>query len=428
MQRLITLAPLAVFLLTGACAGSDPTEAASKSGPFPAESGDWPWWRGPQHNGIAEDGQQPPVTWSDSENIRWKTAVPGRSHGSPIVVGDQVLVTIANHARDVQSVMCLNESTGALTWETVVHRGGLDVKSNEKSTMASTAPACDGERIFVNFLNGDSVYVTALDRSGQQLWQQRVCGYVNHQGFGASPVLYGDLVISVADNNGGGAIAALDRTSGSVVWKKDRPAKPNYPSAVVFNVAGRDQLLLTGCDLVTSLDPSTGETIWETAGATTECVTTTVTDGTHIFTSGGYPENHISAITADGSAKQVWKNDARVYVPSMLLDNGRLYGVLDAGIASCWDSSTGRELWKGRLGGTFSSSPVMCGNLIYATSEDGTTHVFRKDTDGLEVVGRNKLGDNVFATPAICRGRIYQRIATQEGNQRQEFVVCIGAE
>lgn len=422
------------FLLTWhlafASCGAHDNEGTTRRGatlkPIRAESGDWPWWRGPAHNGIAEDGQQPPTVWSNDQNIVWRADVAGRGHGSPIVVGDDVILTAADHDRAVQTVLCFDADSGARRWESVVHEGGLDVKSNEKSSMASAAPACDGERIFVNFLNGDAVYMSALSRSGSKLWQTRISNYVNHQGFGASPLLYGDLVICVADNKGGGAIAALHRGTGDIVWSKERPAKPNYPSPVIFNLAGKDQLLLTGCDLVTSLDPLTGSTHWEIAGATTECVTTTVTDGTHIFTSGGYPENHISAIVADGSGKQAWKNGTRAYVPSLLASDGRLFAVMDAGIAMCWDSATGRELWKGRLNGTFSSSPVMVGNVIHATNEDGVTFVFRTDMEELRIVSENKLGDSVFATPAICRSRIYNRIAVVVDGVRQEHLVCIG--
>ena len=131
--------------------------------------------------------------------------------------------------------------------------------------------------------------------------------------------------------------------------------------------ADRDQLVLTGCDLVTSLNPLTGETLWEVEGATTECVTSTVTDGQRIFTSGGYPRNHLSAVRADGSGRIDWETGDRIYVPSMLLRDGTLYAVLDAGVAACWDSATGKQHWKHRLGGTFSASPILVGRRIYAT-------------------------------------------------------------
>jgi len=413
--------------LPGADPSSAPTGSVTdRTAPIHVDSTDWPWWRGLQHNGIASSDQHPPVTWSDASNILWKADVPGRGHGSPIVVGDQVILTAADHERNLQSVLCFDRQSGNRLWESVVHEGGLDVKSNEKSSMASASAACDGDRIFANFLNGDSVFMTALDRNGRKLWQTRLSAYVNHQGFGSSPLLYEDLVIGVSDNKGGGAIVAMHRASGEIVWKRERPQKPNYSSPVVFNVGGKDQLFLTGCDLVSSFDPLTGETLWEIEGATTECVTTTVTDGARIFTSGGYPKNHVSAVTADGSAKLVWENTTRSYVPSLLTRDGYLYAVMDAGIAICWKSDTGEEVWKGRLNGTFSSSPVMVGDLIYATNEEGHTFVVRVSPDKMDIISTNQLGNSVFSTPVICGGRIYNRIAFDVNGKRQEMLCCIG--
>ena len=401
--------------------------AAEVVEPIHVDKTDWPWWRGTDLTGIASADQHPPVKWSDTENVVWSAPVPGRSHGSPIVVGEQVVLTAADAERNVQSVLCFDRTTGKRLWETIVHEGGLDVKNNEKSSMASASAACDGKRYFVNFLNGDSVYMTALDRDGGKLWQTKLSNYINHQGFGSSPLLYKDLVIGVSDNKGGGAIVAMNRATGAIVWKKDRPAKPNYPSPVIFNVGGKDQLFLTGCDLVTSLNPLTGETFWEVEGATTECVTTTVTDGKHIYTSGGYPKNHVSAIVADdGSGKMAWENPTRSYVPSLLSRDGYLFAVMDAGIAMCWKSDTGKEVWKGRLGGTFSSSPVMVGDLIYASNEEGETYIFKASAEKLQIVATNILGTSVFSTPAICGSRLYNRVAVDKDGKRQEFLFCIG--
>ena len=434
-QFLIPLLFLAVVgdTLNFAAVASEPTPAAPSGSvaaelrPIHVDPQDWPWWRGPEHNGIASSDQHPPVHWSETQNIVWSSKIPGRSHGSPIVAGNQVFVTAADHERGVQTVLCFDRTDGRQLWESVVHEGGLDVKSNEKSSMASASAACDGERVFVNFLNGDFVFMTALSREGTRLWQTKVSPYVNHQGFGSSPLLYQDLVICVADNKGGGAVMAMNRGTGEVVWKRDRPAKPNYPSPVILNVAGKDQLFLTGCDLVTSLNPLTGEVLWECEGATTECVTTTVTDGQHIFTSGGYPKNHVSAVTADGSGKTVWENTTRSYVPSLLARDGLLFAVMDAGIAICWKSDTGRELWKGRLNGTFSSSPVMVGDLIYAANEEGQTFVFKASAEKLDIVATNQLGHSVFSTPVICGGRIYNRVTVDtEDGKRQEMLYCIG--
>lgn len=387
---------------------------------------DWPWWRGPQRNGIAAEGQSPPTSWSETENVVWKADVPGKGHGSPTIVGDRVFLQTAHRDPDRQSVLCFDRKSGKLLWQTVVHQGEPVDKQNGKSTDANCTPACDGELIFVNFLNQGSVYTTALNLDGEQQWQTKITAFVMHQGFSSSPALYDSLVIVSADNKGTGALAALDRATGKVVWKHERPAKPNYTSPIILHAAGRDQVFFIGCDLVTSLDPKTGKKFWELPGATTECVTSTVTDGKLIYTSGGYPKNHLAAVAADGSSADVWETPARVYVPSMVLKDGYLYAMLDAGVAQCWKADTGEEQWKERVGGTFSTSLVLAGDHIYATDEAGKTTIFAADPKEYRMIAENQLGQESFATPAICGGRIYQRVAFTEDNQRREVLFCLG--
>ncbi|MFO1093841.1 MAG: PQQ-binding-like beta-propeller repeat protein, partial [Planctomycetaceae bacterium] len=177
---------------------------------------------------------------------------------------------------------------------------------------------------------------------------------------------------------------------------------------------------------VASYDPLTGEPLWEFAGSTTECVTSTVTDGRVVFSTGGYPQNHVQAVVADGSAQVAWEKKVRVYVPSLLLKNGHLYLVTDDGVAACWRVDDGEELWKSRLGGTFSSSPVLAGDRIYATDESGRTTVFKASPEKFESLAENQLAQEVFATPVIAGGRIYHRAATIDGDQRQEWLYCLG--
>src|SRR5262249_44172739 len=156
--------------------------------------------------------------------------------------------------------------------------GGL-MRKHEKSTAAPGTGACDGQSGFVTFAHSKAVPVTALGVGGKQLWQTKISDYIIHQGYGASPALYPSLVIAPGDSHAGGVVAALDRKTGEIRWKHDRPKQPNYTSPIILHVAGRDQLLLTGCNLFSSFDPLTGDTLWEVKGATTECVTSTVTDG-----------------------------------------------------------------------------------------------------------------------------------------------------
>jgi outer membrane protein assembly factor BamB len=386
---------------------------------------DWPQWRGPAGTGVVAV-QDYPRQWNATEPVLWKTPIPGRGHSSPTVVGSRVYLTTADEQKETQSVLCLDRATGEVVWTKVVHEGGLDRKGNKKASQASGSVACDGDTLYVNFLNNDAVYTTALDLAGNQRWQTKVSGFVTHQGFGSSPMLYRGLAFVTTDSKGGGVVAALRCDDGKIAWSDDRPKQPNYASALVLKVAGKEQLLMSGCDLVSSFEPLTGKKLWEVPGATTECVTTIVSDGERVFVSGGYPRNHVQAIEADGSGRTAWENGVRVYVPSMIAHDGYLYAISDPGVAYCWNSATGKEMWSERLGGTYSSSLVMVGDEILATSESGETHIFKANPKKFERIAKNKLGDEVFATPSVCGGRVYHRVVEKKGNDRQEVLYCLG--
>ena len=409
-----------VFLLW---VGAGVSVVAGDKSPAVDLATDWPAWRGPTRDGIAASGQNPPVQWSETENILWKAPMPGRGHGSPTVVADRIYLATAD--REKQMVLCLDRHSGKVVWQSEVHSSGADPGKHANSSAASSTIAYDGERLLINFLNSGAVYTTALDLNGKVLWQQKVCDYVTHQGFASSPALFESLVLVSADHKGGGVIAGLDRKTGRIVWSVPRPKLPNYPTPSLVRANGRTQMVLAGCNLVTSLDPATGDKIWEINGSTEECVTTAVTDGARVFVSGGWPKNFTMAVVADGSGKVAWQNNTRVYVPSMIAKGGHLYAVTDAGIAICWKSDTGEEVWKERLGGDFYASPVMVGDRMYASNVRGQTFVFEATPGSFKIIAQNQLGDEAYASPVICGSRVYLRAAKRSEN-RQEFLYCIG--
>ena len=390
-----------------------------------AASGDWPGWRGPTADGHAAAGQNVPVTWSETQNVAWKAPVRGKGHGSPTVVGNRIYLATADHATDEQLVICYDRSNGKVVWETVVHRGNLETKGHRNSSQASSSVAWDGQRLYINFINDKAVHTTALDPSGKILWQRRVDEFVMHQGFGSSPVVHGSLVLVTADHRGGGAVAALDARTGEIKWQHERPKIANYASPAVIKAGGKTQVVVAGCNLVSSYDPVSGKKLWEIEGSTEETVVTAVTDGSRIFVGGGFPKNHTVAIEADGSGRIAWQNGNRQYVPSMLVRDGHLYAVLDAGQAVCMKSDTGEELWREKIDRDFYGSPVMVGNRIYITSMGGVTSVFEATPQGGKLLAQNRLGDESFSTPSICGNRIYLRSA-KKGEPRQEFLWCIG--
>ena len=403
---------LIVFSTNAASPGVDPAS-------------DWPAWRGPARDGIAASSQDPPVQWSESEGVLWKMPIPGRGHGSPTVVGNRIYLATADPLKQSQSVLCLDRHTGKIVWQTEAHSSRADPGKHSNSSAASSTVACDGERLFVNFLNAGAVHATALALDGKVLWQTKICDFIAHQGFASSPFVHASLVLVSADNKGGGVIAGLDRKKGNIIWSTPRPKIANYTSPSVVQAAGRAQMVMAGCNLITSLDPMTGKTLWETNNSTEECVGSAVTDGVRVFTSGGWPRNHIVAMAADGSGAVAWQNNARVYVPSMIAKAGHLYAVLDAGLVACWKSDTGRELWKERLGGDFFASPVMVKDRIYATNVRGTTFVVEATPEKCAILAQNQLGDEAYASPVICGNRIYLRVAKRD-EIRQEFLYCVG--
>jgi outer membrane protein assembly factor BamB len=393
-----------------------------------ANEGDWPWWRGPNFNGVA-DGQESPTTWSKSTNVAWVAPIPGRGHSSPTVVGNRIFLTTADEQAEVQSVLCFDRSSGKQLWKQDIHRGGFPSKINRKNTHASTSVACDGKSLYASFLNQDGVQIVRMDMDGKIVWQQDAGKFTPNQyknGYSASPLIYGDLVIVAGDYDGEGSfLAAHERATGKPKWKISRPAKVNYASAVVAHIASQDQLLLSGGDMVASYAPLTGKLLWKTEATTMATAGTMVWDGEFVFASGGYPEAETACIRADGSGEVVWRNNTKCYEQSMLAAGGFVYAINDNGFAICWDGLTGEEKWRERLQGPVSASPVLVGDRIYASNERGTTWVFRATPEKFDLIAKNQLGSEAFASPTICGNKIFLRVADSSGEKRQEFLYCI---
>ena len=134
---------------------------------LPATAGDWPWWRGPGHDGAAASDAAPPTAFGEDQGILWSVAIPGRGHGSACVAGDRVYLATADEETQIQAMHGFDRATGKLLWTTTIHENGLTQKINKKASWASVTPACDGERIYINFLSGDAVTTTALDLDGK---------------------------------------------------------------------------------------------------------------------------------------------------------------------------------------------------------------------------------------------------------------------
>lgn len=389
---------------------------------------DWLAWRGPNGNGIAAEGQAVPAEWNDTKNVIWKVKVPGRGHSSPTVVGELILLTTADEAKQTQSVIAYDRASGAEKWATVVNSGGLPGKIHKKNTHASPTVACNGKQLFATFFNNAGIQLAALSLDGKLLWQKQINGYKPKYPFGyaPSPAVYKDTVIVSVECEGIGTLSAFKADSGEQVWSTPRTEASSYSSPIVVNLDGRDQVMMSGALRVVSYDPASGKEIWKAPGPATHTCGTLVWDGDLVFASGGYPQTATMAINRK-TGKIAWQNKDKSYEQSMLAVDGYLYALTDKGNGICWNAQTGEQMWNERLAGPVSASPILAGGLIYATNERGQTFVFKPNPKKFELVATNQLGDQSFPSPTICGNRIYLRHATKKG-ERQEWLYCIGSD
>lgn len=431
---------LVCLLLAGAIGGfwgwgADPEEEISfDPSQLPPElpvveptASDWPWWRGPGRDNISP-ATDVPTLWDEDTNIVWKAKVPGRGHASPTIWGERIFLATADESAETQSVICFAKDTGKELWTTKIHSGGFANKGHEKSTQATSTVACDGERVFVSFLNDGAVWTTALSLKGDELWESKVGKFSPKFGYSPSPAIYKSFVIIAADHESGGYLAALHRKTGDIVWRKNRPAEATYASPLLAQVDDQDQLLIAGADLVAGYNPLNGEQIWEAEGTTKSVASTMAVSGDFAVASGGYPGSQTICFRLGGSQPEpVWETRQKSYVPSLLIHEGTLYQVHDNGRMTCLDVESGKELWRGRLSGAdLSASPVYADGHIFAVNERGKCFVIKATRERFELVEENQLGDEAFATPTIVDSRIYFRVADSRGGSRQEFLYCVG--
>ena len=390
---------------------------------------DWAQWRGPNHNNIAERGQRVPTSWSATQNVLWQTSVPGRGHSSPIVVGDLIVLTSADEQGQQQEVFGFDRQTGKQQWGTVISQGGFP-KIHTKNTHASSTACSDGQQIYATFSHHNKVEAVALDMAGKIVWRQDVGAFLPRlyeYGYAAAPTLYKGTLIISGDCDTVAWLKALDTKTGRFVWQQDRPQMLNWASPIIANLAGKEQLLLSGCERIASYDPATGKPLWSQPCLTIATCGTVVWDDDTVYASGGYPKKETVAVKADGSGEIRWSNGVKCYEQSMLLHGDHLYAIDDGGIAYCWHAKSGREMWKSRLQGPVSASPVLVGDTIFASNERGTTFIFKANPQRFESVGQNQLGEESFATPTVVDNRIYLRVASGSGTGRQETLYAIGS-
>lgn len=397
-----------------------------------AHAQDWTQWRGPTRDNHAPPGATAPIEWGEQQNIAWRAPLPGRGHSSPTIVGDRIYLTTADQAAETQSLLVIGKQDGRILKETVTHTGGLPEQIHPSNTHASPTVASDGVRVYALFYNDGGAWVTAYELEGEQVWQRRVCAFDPQQfqfGFGSSPTIENNLLIVASEYDGpGSGIYALSLEDGQEVWSTARPQNITFSSPIAGQLQGRRQLLLSGSSRIAAYDPDGGDELWNIEGSTLATCGTMVwhTANNLAFASGGYPASFTCAVKVGPQPEIVWGNGVKCYEQSLLVVGDYLYAVADSGVAYCWRASDGEEQWKARLGGKYSSSPVLVDDVIYVSSEDGTTHVYRANPERFERLATNRLGGDCYPTTTPSGGRLYHRYGQGDGSERQEFLVAIG--
>ena len=416
-----------------------------------AHAQNWPQFRGPGATGVAEGTAQPvKFDASTSLNVRWKTAIPGLSHASPVVWGNKVFVVSAVSAgkdetrfglfgdvapvkddpKHAWKVYALDKATGKILWEQTAYEGIPKVKRHPKSSHAASTPVTDGKYLIVNF-GSEGLYAYSLD--GKLLWKQDLglldAGWfydVDYQWeYGSSPIIFKNLVIVQADIQKNSFIAAFDIKTGKQVWKTPREELSSWGTPTVYEGATRAELITNGTKAIRGYDPATGKELWH-LGPMSE-ITTPTPFVAHdlIFVTSGYPPvQPIYAIRPGGNGDLTlpqgkdssdfvaWsKQRGGPYIATPIVYGELLYTCSNQGVLTAYNAKTGERVYQERLGGTggaFTASPVASDGKIYLSSEDGDVFVVKAGPK-YELLAKNPVGEVMMATPAISDGLLIVR-------------------
>jgi outer membrane protein assembly factor BamB len=410
----------------------------------------WPQFRGPGSLGVAEDPSLPDK-WSTTENVAWKTDIPGMGWSSPIVWGDNIFLTSVISSVDGEKpkkglyfggerpaptdihrwvVYCLDFKTGKIKWEREVHKGAPASTRHLKNSFASETPVTDGERVYACFGN---VGIFCFDVKGKQLWAKRWGPFKTRFGWGtaASPILYKDRIYVVNDNDEQSFLLALDRKTGAEVWKVDRQEATNWATPYIWENEQRTEIVTPGTGKVRSYDLN-GKLLWEFKGMSSISIPTPFSKFGLIYIASGYVGDQNRPVYAmrPGATGDVtlakgettskyfawYQPQGGPYNPSPIVYGDFYYTLYDRGFFTCHDARTGKEIYqKVRIDpgvNAFTSSPWAYNGKIFCLSEDGDTFVIQAGGE-YKLLGKNSLEEMCMATPAIARGSLVLRTASK---------------
>ena len=367
-------------------------------------AGDSPQFRGPGGEGHSSE-KHLPLTWTESENIRWKTDIDGLGWSTPSVSGSQVWLTTALEEGKSLRVVCLDKDSGTVVHNVEVFHHDEPGPIHGKNSYASPSVVIDGDRLFVHF---GKLGTACLNRNAKEVWKTEL-KYNHRHGPGGSPVVFGDLLIIACDGTDVQYVTALNKRTGEEVWKTTRDGKMAYSTPLVIEVHGQPQLVSTGGEWAIGYAPQTGQELWRfryPAGYSN--VPRPVFGLGLVFLCSGYDKPWLYAVRPDGAgdvteSHMAWKLERGAPLnPSPLLIGEELYVVADNGVATCLDAKTGEQHWQKRLGGNFTASLLYADDRIYMLDENGKTYVFAPTKDEYRELAVNELPGRTQATIAAA--------------------------
>jgi outer membrane protein assembly factor BamB len=376
----------------------------------------WTRFRGPNGTGVAKDSL--PVKWTP-DNFKWKVKLPGVGHGSPVVWGKRVFLLAGNEESADRLPVCVDAGNGRIRWQhkfaTKKHR------HHRHNTFASTTPAVDGERVYFTWGTPEALSVIAFTHAGEKVWEVDLGPVKGGHGFGASPVVHGDLLLLNNDQDGKSSLVALDRKTGKIRWNIPRQSKRlTYSTPLIYrNAKGEVEIIFTNWQHgITAVDPADGRVLWENdvfgKPSSERAIGSPVLAGDLVIGTCGFVTKlkHVVAlrpVPGKKQAEEVWRIERSVpHIPTPLVVNKWIYLWNDQGILTCADHQTGETLWNERVGGEGYSSAVAAGGHIYRIGKDGKVTVLPANGK-FEVLATNDLEETCFGTPAIADGRMYIR-------------------
>jgi len=393
--------------------------------PFALAGENWPQFRGPKGDGHS-DATGLPITWSETENVVWKTPIHGRGHASPVIWGRQIWLTTATRDGLQMFALCVDRETGRIVYDLKVFENAEeDIQiTNPLNSFASPTPVVEPGRVYVHF----GTYGTAcLDTAtGRKIWQRRDLNCDHFRGPGSSPFLYRDLLILHYDGFDVQFVVALDKHTGKTVWKTNRSTdfagcngdfRKAFCTPIVIEVDGRPQLISPASKAAMAYDPSTGEELWKVCWSGFSTASRPVFGHGLLFLNTGFSKAQLWAVRPDGRGEVtdthvVWKLTKGVpSKPSVLLIGELIYMVDDRGVASCVEAVTGEVVWQERLGGDYSASPIYADGRIYFFSHQPPATVIAPGRQ-FKPLAVNHLDAGFMASPAVSGKALFLRTET----------------